>query len=193
MCACVCNISCRPRKQERTQNLEERCKYLHAAQGGRRRYKPTLPRGFKSIRAAMVHTKTAAAVDTSTTAPALHTLAFATATAVLLAFVYVCSVHQEIQIIHQIITKFPRIKIKIKHSSSNLILSHSSHSSITAVLGVNTDAIYICGAPPFQLATPPRFRSTTSRREPCIYTYIMYFLGAWATSNFSDRRYFLVH
>ena len=85
--------------------------------------------------------------SSSTTAPALQTLAFVTGTVRWCS--YVCSIHQEINTI--IITLSRTIK-KIKHMSSNLILSYSiqQYSEHIGTLGDD--------APPFQLATPSGFQ-----------------------------------
>lgn len=91
------------------------------------RYKPTLPRGFKSNRAASVHNTTMATVQqryniSGKTAPAHEALAFVTVT---VFRVSLCSVYQEMD--DKIVTTFFTSNFKINQTSSNLILSPNTN------------------------------------------------------------------
>ena len=127
---------------------------MDAAQGARR-YKPTLPRDFKSNRAATVHaTVQPQRSSRSTTAPALQTLAFRDSHGALnFVFVRVCSVSQGDACNHDHISTY---NSKVKPTSLNLILLYLVQYK--PLVGVNRDSNPHSDAPPFQLATTPGFQ-----------------------------------
>ena len=98
--------------------------------------------------------------NNSTTAPALQTLAFLAAAALLCP--YVCAVFTRrylyMHLRHDHICLFPRTILHPKH----VVEPHSAivYSGTRGKGGTSDD-----DGPPFQLATPTDFKPTTSRRE----------------------------
>ena len=135
---------------------------MDAAQGARR-YKPTLPRDFKSNRAATVHaTVQPQRSSRSTTAPALQTLAFRDSHGALnFVFVRVCSVSQGDACNHDHLHSHVHF---LKSNTRRISSCHTVYQG-SAVREVGTPD----DAPPFQLAIPPANPSQPHPEgEPCI-------------------------
>lgn len=129
------------------------CNELDVAQGAGRRYECAFPPGFKSSRAATVHTTPAAAVQQQhSSTSALHVDPCDSHGAFLCSYIFMCV---------QCLRAQPHVHIisthnfKSKHTSSSLILSHiSTQLQYSGWKGTRD----YDDAPPFQLVTPLGFQ-----------------------------------